>query len=110
MVEQGASNAELVRCIENIVRAGTVLQVDPSAARCRVQSGGLTTNWLPWISLRAGDVRRWSPPSVGEQCIVLSPGGNMASAFVLVGVFSDSMAANGNTGDVERTTDRKSVV
>src|SRR4030095_7937038 len=98
MVEQGASNAELVRCIENIVRAGTVAQVDHGTARCRVQSGGLTTNWLPWISLRAGDIRRWSPPSAGEQCIVLSPGGNMASAFVLVGVFSDAVPANGATG------------
>lgn len=104
MVDQGASTTELIRCIENIVRAGAVLQVDHGTARCRVQSGGLTTNWLPWISLRAGDIRRWSPPSPGEQCIVLSPGGNMASAFVLVGVFSDAIAANGATGDVERTT------
>lgn len=104
MVDQGASNAELVRCIENIVRAGTIAQVDHAVARCRVQSGGLTSNWLPWLSLRAGDVRHWSPPSAGEQCIVLSPGGNMASAFVLVGIFSDAIAANGNTGNVERTT------
>ncbi|WP_431131087.1 phage baseplate assembly protein V [Variovorax paradoxus] len=66
MVSQGASNAELVRCIENIVRAGTIAQVDHSAARCRVKSGGLDTDWLPRISLRAGDVRRWSPPSPGQ--------------------------------------------
>jgi phage baseplate assembly protein V len=104
MVDQGASTTELIRCIESIVRAGTVLQVDHGSARCRVQSGGLATNWLPWISLRAGDIRHWSPPSAGEQCIVFSPGGNMAAAFVLAGVFSDAIAVNGNTGDVERTT------
>ncbi|SDI78195.1 phage baseplate assembly protein V [Variovorax sp. OV700] len=104
MVSQGSSNAELVRCIENIVRAGTIAQVDHGAARCRVKSGGLDTDWLPWISMRAGDVRRWSPPSSGEQCVVFSPGGNMASAFVLVGIFSDTIPANGDSGDVERTT------
>jgi phage baseplate assembly protein V len=104
MVSQGASNAELIRLIESLVRAGTVAQVDYNTARCRVKSGGLDTDWLPWISLRAGDVRRWSPPFAGEQCVVLSPGGNMASAFVLVGVFSDTMPANGDSADVERTT------
>ena len=104
MVDHGASTTELIRCIENIVRAGTVLQVDHAAARCRVQSGGLATNWLPWISLRAGDIRHWSPPSAGEQCIVFSPGGNMAAAFVLAGVFSDAVPANGDNGDVARTT------
>jgi len=104
MVDQGASNAEIIRCIENIIRAGSVAQVDHPSARCRVTSGGLTSNWLPWLSFRAGDIRHWSPPSVGEQCLLLSPGGDIASAFVLVGIFSEALPANGSTADVERTT------
>jgi phage baseplate assembly protein V len=98
------SPVELLRLIENIVRAGTVMAVDHGAHLCRVKSGGNETNWLPWFARRAGDVRHWSPPSVGEQCMVLSPGGDMASGFVLVGLYSDNVPANGSSGDVERTT------
>ncbi|WP_436310270.1 phage baseplate assembly protein V [Variovorax sp. LjRoot130] len=49
-------------------------------------------------------MRHWSPPFVGEQFMVLSPGGDMASGFVLVGLYSDNMPANGSGGNVERTT------
>ncbi|QNK67757.1 phage baseplate assembly protein V [Variovorax sp. PAMC26660] len=99
-----ASTVELQRLIENLVRAGTVFAVDHETRRCRVKSGNLSTNWLPWFARRAGDVRHWSPPSEGEQCMVLSPGGDMATGFVLVGIFSDGIPANGDSGDVERTT------
>lgn len=95
---------ELQRLIENLVRAGTVSAVDEPGYKCRVKTGGLETNWLPWFARRAGNVRHWSPPFVGEQCMLLSPGGDMASGFVLVGIFSDGVPANGNSPDVERTT------
>lgn len=98
------SSTELQRLIENLVRAGTVLAVDHTTARCRVQTGAIQTNWLPWFSRRAGDVRHWSPPSVGEQCIILSPGGDIASGMVMVGLFSDAVPANGDSPDIERTT------
>lgn len=98
------STVELQRLIENLVRAGTILAVDHASQTCRVQSGGLQTNWLRWFARRAGDVRHWSPPFVGEQCMVLSPGGDMAAGFVLVGIFSDNMPANADSASVERTT------
>jgi phage baseplate assembly protein V len=98
------SPTDLLRLIENLVRAGTVLAVDHKAARCRVSTGELETHWLPWFARRAGDVRHWSPPFVGEQCMVLSPGGDMTAGLVLVGLFSDSIPANGDNGNVERTT------
>nr|WP_256098928.1 phage baseplate assembly protein V [Variovorax sp. SG517] len=104
MSGKAPSPFELQRLIENLVRAGTIAEVDHASYRCRVKSGGLMTNWLSWFARRAGDVRHWSPPFVGEQCLVLSPGGDMASGFVLVGLFSDSVPANGNSPDVERTT------
>ncbi|OAK55049.1 hypothetical protein A3K87_04430 [Variovorax paradoxus] len=104
MSEPAPPLVELQRLIENLVRAGTIVQVDHGSYRCRVQSGGLTTNWLAWLARRAGDVRHWSPPFVGEQCLVLSPGGDMAAGFVLVGIFSDGMPTNGDSADVERTT------
>jgi phage baseplate assembly protein V len=99
-----AASIDLQRLIENIVRAGVIAAVDLAHARCRVSTGDIETNWLPWFAHRAGDVRHWSPPFVGEQCIVISPGGDMAAGMVLVGLFSDAIPANGDSGNVERTT------
>ncbi|SCX53105.1 phage baseplate assembly protein V [Variovorax sp. EL159] len=104
MSGKAPSPFELQRLIENLLRSGTISQVDQAGYKCRVKSGGLETNWLRWFAHRAGDVRHWSPPVVGEQCMVFSPGGVMAAGFVLVGIFSDSMPPNGDSGDVERTT------
>lgn len=95
---------DLIRRIENLVRAGTVAEVDLVGTRCRVQSGHLTTNWLNWYSIRAGAVRRWSPPTVGEQCIVLSPGGDTAGGLVIYGFSSDANPASGDQASVDSTT------
>lgn len=104
MSEEAISTVELKRLIENLLRAGTIMAVDEPGYKCRVKSGGLETNWLRWFARRAGNVRHWSPPVVGEQCMVFSPGGDIAAGFVLVGVFSDGVPANGDSPEVERTT------
>lgn len=83
------SAADLARRIENIVRAGTIAEVQYKPLRVRVATGNLRTDWLTCFVSRAGDVLTWSPPFLGEQCIVFSPGGDMASGMVLVGLNSD---------------------
>jgi phage baseplate assembly protein V len=59
----------------------------------RVQTGGLLTGWLPVFAQRAGTDSEWNPPSVDEQCLVLSPSGEPAQGFVLVGLYSDAYPA-----------------
>ena len=82
---------ELLRRLENTVRLGTIAAVRHEApARCRVQTGGNTTDWLPWMTGRAGKDRTWWAPEVGEQAVVFSPGGNMGAGVVLPGCYSDS--------------------
>lgn len=91
-VSQSESPLEIGRRLENILRAGTVAEVrHGKPARCRVRSGELLTDWLPWISGSAGgqDRRQWWPPKVGEQCLVMAPGGDLLNAVVQPGVFSD---------------------
>lgn len=97
-----ASTTDLIRRLENLVRAGTIAAVDHARSRCRVASGNLLTDFLPWFEQRAGDVRTWSPPSVGEQCVILCPGGDMASAVVLVGIPSDTHPAPADSPTLER--------
>lgn len=82
--------AELARRLDNLVRLGTVAAVDHGNARCRVQLGALLTQWLPWHSIRAGNTRTWSPPTVGEQVMVFSPSGEIAAGIVLTGIYTES--------------------
>lgn len=90
--------------IENLVRVGTVHEVDLSAPLCRVASGELITGWLPMPSQRAGRTRKWCPLTVGEQVIVLSPSGDPAAGFVLpMGIFSDAITPPSDSADVELT-------
>ncbi|MEO1852711.1 phage baseplate assembly protein V [Chromohalobacter sp.] len=92
--------AELLRLIHNLIRLGTVDQVDHDAARVRVISGELVTDWLPWIEGRAGSTRDWDPPTEGEQVIVFSPGGDPAAGVVLTGLYRRAHPAPANSSDV----------
>src|SRR5699024_11096925 len=77
-------------------------QVDHGAARVRVTSGALLTDWLAWLTPRAGDTRHWDPPTVGEQVILLSPSGDPANAIILTGLYSAAHAAPSNSADRHR--------
>ncbi|MBC3994332.1 phage baseplate assembly protein V [Morganella morganii] len=80
--------AELFRLIRNIIRTGVVTAVKVGRG-CRVQTGDLETDWLPVVTLRAGTARSSWMPSVGEQVVILSVGGELTTAVVLPGLFSD---------------------
>jgi phage baseplate assembly protein V len=96
--------AELARLIENLVRLGTVAAVQVQPPRVRVNTGNITTIWLPWLALRAGTSKEWDPPTVGEQVVLLSPSGVLAQGVALVGLFSDANPANGDREGLHRRT------
>lgn len=81
-------SAEIRRLINNLIRVGVVVAVDAKKG-CRVQIGNLETDWLNWITLRAGSTRTMNAPSVGEQVLILALGGELTTAFVLTGIFSN---------------------
>lgn len=88
-----ADTAELFRLLLNLLRFGTIAEVDCDAALARVQIGPLRTDWRPWCVQRAGDARTWWAPSVGEQVILLSPGGDLAAGIILPAAYSRSYPA-----------------
>lgn len=96
--------AELARLIENLIRIGTIAEVDLVKARVRVQTGDLLTGWLPWPAARAGDDREWDPPTVNEQVVLLSPSGQLANGVAILGVFSNAHPANGDRAKLHRRT------
>lgn len=85
-----AQLTEIMRLITNLIRTGTVSEVDTDKWLCRVKTGDLETNWISWLTLRAGTSRTWWKPSMGEQVVLLSLGGNLETAFALPAVYSDA--------------------
>jgi phage baseplate assembly protein V len=80
---------ELLRLLLNVIRTGTVTEVDTKNWLCRVATGELVTNWIPWLTTRAGGAVTWWAPSVDEQVLLLSVGGDLSAAFVLPAIYSN---------------------
>lgn len=100
------SPQEATRRVENLARLGTVVAVrHEKPARCRIKLGDNTTDWLPWMAGRAAGNQgsKWWPPVVGEQCLVMAPGGDLAQGVALLGAYSDSMDAPSDGEGVDRT-------
>ncbi len=95
-----AAAHDQTRNLSNLIRLGTVAEVDLAAAACRVQTGELVTAFLPWLVAAAGDTISWSAPSVGEQVTVLCPEGDTTNALVLRGLYSDQFPAPANSDAV----------
>lgn len=84
---------ELARLLQNVIRLGTIAEIDHAAARVRVSTGDLLTDWLPWCETRAGKTRTWNPPTRGEQVLLLASGGELAGAVVLGAINSNAYPA-----------------
>uniref|UniRef100_A0A3B0LVV6 Phage baseplate assembly protein V n=1 Tax=Arsenophonus endosymbiont of Trialeurodes vaporariorum TaxID=235567 RepID=A0A3B0LVV6_9GAMM len=85
---QTMNSAQLLRLIQNLIRVWVVVDVNAKQG-CRVKTGNLSTDWLNWITLRAGSSRTMHAPSIGGQVLILSIGGELMTAFVLTGIFFD---------------------
>ncbi|WP_286870306.1 phage baseplate assembly protein V [Pantoea sp. UBA5035] len=91
--------SEIQRLLRNLIRIGTVSAVNLNDGLCRVDTGNNKTNWLHWLSARAGKTRSWNAPSVGEQVLVLCLGGELDTGFVMPGIFSDDNPAPSASAD-----------
>lgn len=86
---------ELERRLRNVVREGRVTELDATNNRVRIafaqddQGKDVVGPPIPWVE-RAGAIRTWMPPSVGEQVMMFSPGGEISAAsWALPGGYSD---------------------
>ena len=80
---------------------GTIESVD--GITCRVRTGYVLTDAVQWVAHRAGTTRRWSPPAVGEQVVLLCPGGDTLGAVALLGLYSTANAAPSTSPDEDVT-------
>lgn len=89
-----ADPVDIPRLIGDLIREGVVIA--RAGALCRVAIGDIETPDIPWLAGRAGSAKIWSPPSVGEQVLVLCGEGDIGRAIVLPGLFSDARPAPAN--------------
>lgn len=105
--EQGVEQLalpDMERRTANMVRFGKITAIDYAARRVRVQSGEITTAWLPWAGGRAAAGKRtWDAPEVGEQVIVLSPTGDLRQAGVIPGFYQDAYDAPSSDPNKDKT-------
>jgi phage baseplate assembly protein V len=85
-------------------RVGVVASVDLATARVTVLYGDpdgeeVESPPLRWLMPRSGDTRIWSPPSIGEQGLILAPEGDIAGAVFLPGLTRDSFPPAGSTSE-----------
>lgn len=94
--------AELERRLAGLIRFGTVEEADYARARVRVRMGEAVSDWLPWLTLRAGNDRSWWPLEVGEQVLVLSPSGETAQGVVLGSLYQAEHPAPADRPTIDR--------
>ena len=96
--------ADLERRQASLLRIGTITELNPAIAKVRVKTGALTTDWIPWLTARAGQDKTWHAPEPGEQVFLLSPCGDMANAVALPALNCKGNPANGDKETICRIT------
>ena len=75
---------------------GRIASVDLAAGRLTVALGEMETHAVRWFTGGSGDTRVWSRPRVGEQVLLLAPGGDIAGAVALRGLDCDAFPPIGD--------------
>lgn len=83
---------------DQLIRFGVIESVDLGSGRCVVSLDDESRSPpIRWIEGRAGRTRTWSPPSEGEQVVLLCPAGEIGAAVALRGLSSNTFPAPGNS-------------
>ena len=96
--------SELYRRLANLIQLGQVIETDylNEVPRVRVKIGELTTAWLPMMTQRAGCDRSWWPMEIGEQVLILAPGGELSQAVILGALYQQAFPTIAHTADVHQ--------
>lgn len=89
-------NADANRRLENIVRFGTIKTINPSKPipRVIVNLDDIDTPEIRCLNIRSGADSTWDMPSINEECVVISPCGEIGQAsFVMFGFYNDEHPA-----------------
>jgi phage baseplate assembly protein V len=94
-----AYEPDTVGDVSQILRMARVVSVDRAQATCIVAvgdpdgDGEVESDGIPWMVAKAGETIVWSPPSEGEQGLLLCPDGDIAQGVFLAGAYSTQFPA-----------------
>lgn len=83
-------SADNNRRIESIIRFGLIAEVDHAQAKARVKCGQILTDFIPFVTMRSGTTKTWSPPTQGEQCVILAASGELTTACIITGLYTQN--------------------
>lgn len=89
-------SADNNRRLENIIRFGTIKTINPSKPipRVVVNLGDIDSPEIRCLNIRSGADMTWDMPSINEECVVISPCGEISeSSFVMYGFYNDEHPA-----------------
>lgn len=97
---------ELLRRLENMIRIGTIIDVDLSGEihLYRVKTGELETDWIAATVQRAGTAKKSHAYTNGEQVVLLSPSGDLGAAMISHALNSEANPSPDNHVTRDRTT------
>jgi phage baseplate assembly protein V len=95
--------SEHARMISNMIRVGSVVELDTEKGLVKVRAGGVVSDWIHFAADRAGPVRRWNPPRPGEQVVIACPGGELEHGVVLGSIYQDKYPHGGTSKYQDRT-------
>ena len=88
--QDGYALSDLAKRLSNIIRIGTIFEINVQIAKARVKIGELETDFLPWANANSGSNNSWNPPEIDEQVIVLSPSGDLSQAVILPSIYKNN--------------------
>ena len=89
-------NADNNRRLENIIRFGTIKTINPSKPipKVIVNLDDIDTPEIRCLNIRSGTDSTWDMPSINEECVVISPCGEIGpTSFVMYGFYNDEHPA-----------------
>lgn len=95
--------AELQRLLCNLIRIGSVIEMDYELHRVRMETGENQTAWLQWSEANAAQTQTSNPPQMGETWVLLSPSGDLSQAILAFRLNSEEFPPLLNGGAEKKT-------
>lgn len=106
LIERLATIEGVVRRVavrqNNMFREGVVKEIDFEKGTVIVEAHGIDSPPTSW-SEQAGDINEWTPLSIGQRVMLVSPDGELSKSFVIRGGFTDDTPQPHNKGAEKRT-------
>ena len=84
---------ELIDRLNNLIRIGQICEVRADG-RVKVKIGEIITDWLDVLQNRASkSIQKYSPPTIYETVLIISPLGDLEQGYVLPGLFTEAIPA-----------------